>query len=83
MEYIMSGKQCLKPGHDQLNKWKCSNFAQKLGCGRKVKESHKGALGLEIEHVCSPYRGEAVFEEEGLEGEVEFGHRKMIGKGMK
>lgn len=50
-----------------------------------MKESHRGALGLGlgIEHVCPLYRGEAVFEEEGLEGEVEFGHRKMIGKGMK
>lgn len=28
------------------------------------------------------YRGEAVFEEEGLDGEVEFRHRKMIGKGI-
>lgn len=75
--YYVWETECLKTDHGQLNKWKCGQLCSKAWLWKEGKGEPKRGLGLGIEHVCSLYRGEAVFEQEPLEGEVGSGHRRM------
>lgn len=73
--------QVQKMDHDQLNKWKYRQLCPKAWLWKEGKGEQKGGRGIEGLSMSSLHRCEAVFEQ-GLKGEAEFRHRKMIGKGV-
>lgn len=50
MEYIMSGKQCLKIDLDQLNKWKCRQLCPKAWLWKEGKGELQRGSGVAVEH---------------------------------
>lgn len=56
MEYIMSGKQCLKIDLDQLNKWKCRQLCPKAWLWKEGKGELQRGSGVAVEHVYTEER---------------------------